>query len=387
MGLKFLASLLLLYSMNIGIVITFVPLYSQSLGADKMTVGLTVSVYAAAYTVAAPLWGKASDHLGRKLTLGMGMLGYSIVVFLFTLARDPGQLLIFRFIGGLTDSSFWTVPTALIADMYTSQELGTALGKVGTFQAIGFIAGPLLGGFLVETVGYRHAFHICSVFMFLSTLLLLLGVREKTRVAGEKSESLPKTRLKFRELMKKKFVIAYANTALYAICFGIIVSQFIVYAEGILGQGADFLVSLLVSSYYVAEALIQAPIGRLSDVIGRHRATVLAFVLCALGFFMVSSSSSLMLLLIAILIIGGGVGGLYVTVPAALMDVAPASQRGLASGFQNIAWGTGYFVGATLGGLIAGISAGAPFMLCVATSVLGVAITLYGSQTRNSANE
>ena len=94
MNLKLLSSALLLYSMNIGILITIIPLFSQELGADDMTVGFIVSIYAVAYTVAAPFWGKTSDILGRKLALGLGMLGYSVVVLLFAFARDPSQILV-----------------------------------------------------------------------------------------------------------------------------------------------------------------------------------------------------------------------------------------------------------------------------------------------------
>lgn len=69
MNLKLLSLLLLMYSVNLGVIITLIPLYSESLGADEMFVGLIVSVYAIAYTVSAPVWGKASDLLGRKLAL------------------------------------------------------------------------------------------------------------------------------------------------------------------------------------------------------------------------------------------------------------------------------------------------------------------------------
>jgi len=147
------------------------------------------------------------------------------------------------------------------------------------------------------------------------------------------------------------------------------------------------LVGLLLSSYYVSEAIIQVPAGKLSDVFGRYRIAVLGFVMCAFGFFALTFATSLVLLLISILIIGGGIGVLYVTVPAAIMDVAPSSQRGLISGFQNVAWGIGYFVGPALGGIVVSYYIGAPYLLCVIISMLGGTLTLYGSKIRNSASK
>jgi len=362
-----------MYSMNLGIIITLTPLYSESLGADKMFVGLIVSAYAIAYTVSAPVWGKTSDILGRKLALSLGMLGYSIAVFLLALAREPSQILVIRVLGGLTDSSFWTVPAALIADMYAQQERGVALGKIGTVQLAGLIVGPFLGGILREGLNnYSSIFYICSTLIFSIALLVFFGVKEKTKVSSKVKDS-SETLFEFRDIAKKGFATTYVNMAFTAIVFGVLVSQFIVHANKILGK--EYLVGLLLTSYYIAEAVIQPPAGKLSDIIGSHRATLLAYITCALGFFVLTFASSLMFLLIAVVIAGLGVGMLYVTLTVSLMDMAPSSQRGLVSGVQNIAWGVGYFVGPMVGGIAATYSVNAPYMFCAIASVVGGVLT------------
>jgi len=391
MGLKLLSSAMLLYSMNLGIIITIIPLFSRELGADKMTIGFIASVYAIAYTLGALFWGRGSDILGRKLALGLGMLGYSITIFLFTFVNDPSQIFAVRFLGGLADVSFWTVPTAFIADMYAPEEMGAALGKIGTATAIGFIIGSALVDILVEIVkviDYRGLFKICSAFIFLIALLTLFGIQEKTkpRASSRKTADSSKVMHKYGKLMEKSFVVMYINIAFFSMFFGVIISQFIIYAKDILGPGEAF-IGLLIGSYYASEAIIQVPAGKLSDVFGRYRITVLGFIICASGFFALTFATSLVLLLIPIVIIGAGIGTLYITVPAAIMDVAPTSQRGLVSGFQNIAWGIGYFVGPALGGIVVSYYIGAPYLLCVIVSMLGVVLTLYGSKIRNSTSK
>jgi len=391
MSLKLLSSAMLMYSINIGILVTIIPLFSQELGADNMTIGFIGSVYAAAYILGALFWGRGSDILGRKLALGLGMLGYSVAVFLFTFVNDPSQIFAVRFLGGLADVSFWTVPTALIADMYAPEEMGSALGKIGTATAIGFIIGSVLVDILVEmvkVVNYRGLFYICSAFIFLIALLVFIGIQEKSkpRALSRKTESSSKVWHKYGKMMKKSFVVMYVDIAFFSMLFGVIVSQFIVYAKGILGPGEAF-VGLLIGSYYASEAIIQIPAGKLSDAFGRYRIAVLGFIMCAFGFFALTFATSLVLLLIPILIIGGGIGTLYVTVPAAIMDVAPSSQRGLISGFQNIAWGIGYFVGPALGGIVVSYHIGAPYLLCMIISMLGGALTLYRSKIRNSTSK
>ena len=374
MNVKLLSLLLLMYSVNLGVIITLNPLYSESLGADKTFVGFITSAYAIAYTISAPVWGKASDLLSRKLALGLGMLGYSITVFLLALARDPSQVLVIRMLGGLTDSCFWTVPTALIADMYAPQERGIALGRIGTVQLAGLIVGPSLGGILKAGFNnYSSIFYVCSALIFCTAFLVFFGVKEEPKASRKEGKSYPETPLELRETAKKSFATAYFNMAFTSIAFGIIVSQFILHANQILGK--EYLVGLLLTSYYIAEAFIQPPAGKLSDIIGPRRATQLAYVTCALAFFILTFASSPMFLLIAIVMAGLGIGTLYVGLTVSLMDMAPSSQRGMVSGVQNIAWGVGYFVGPMVGGIVVTYSVGAPYIFCVIASVVGGIVT------------
>jgi len=363
-----------MYSVSLGIILYVIPLYSTSLGADKMFVGLITSAYAIAYTVSAPLWGKASDHLGRKLALTLGMLGYSLVAFLFAFASNPAQVFIIRLLGGLTDSSFWTVPPALIADMYAPQDRGIALGKIGTAQLAGLIAGPLLGGILIKEINYSTVFYICSAIILSTVLLVFFSVQEKKSSSLE-IESSSETGHEIRGKTKKGFTVTYVNMGFSAIAFGVLVSQFVVHANEMLGPGKEDLGGLFLTSYYVAEAFIQPPAGKLSDIIGRYRATQLAYIMCTLGFFVLTFAPSPVFLLIAVIIAGLGIGTLYVTLTVSLMDMAPSSKRGLVSGVQNIAWGVGYFVGPMVGGMVATYSVGAPYMFCAIASVAGGVLT------------
>lgn len=374
MNLKLLCLVLLIYAVSVGILGVVVPLYSYSLGADRMAVGFIISAYAIAYVAASPLWGKASDRLGRKLALGTGMLVCSIIVPLFTFVSDPELLVVIELLQGFAGASFWIVPTVLIADFYASREMGEALGKIAMFQGVGFIVGPLLGGFLVEQLNYSSVFYICSALAFSTALLVFFGLQEKPKVLNKGVKSSSKIRLKFGAITKKSLVIAYVDTVFSAMFLGVIESQFIVHASEILGK--EYLVGFLLTSYFIAETFIQPPAGRLSDIIGRHRTILLAFIMCALGFLTLIFPSSFVSLLIAVVVVGGGVGTLYVAPTALLMDVASPSQRGLISGFQNIAWGVGYFLGPMLGGVATIYSVSAPYILCIIASAIGCTLSL-----------
>jgi MFS family permease len=379
MDLKLLSFLLLVYSTNLGVIITLTPLYSESLGADEMFVGLIVSAYAIAYTVSAPVWGKASDILGRKLTISLGMFGYSISAFLLAFASSPIQVLVIRMLGGLTDSSFWTVPTALMADLYEPKERGIALGKIGTVQLAGLIVGPSLGGLLKARFSdYGSIFYICSALIFSTALLVFFGLKEEPRVASKDAQIPLETQREFGSEARKSLAVAYVNMAFTSIAFGVLVSQFIVHANAILGSGKEYLVGLLLTGYYVAEAVVQPAAGKLSDKTSPYRTTQLAYVTCALGFFILIFAQSPLSLLVAVVFAGLGVGTLYVTLTVTLMDLARSSERGFVSGVQNIAWGAGYFVGPLVGGIVAAYSVSAPYIFCaIAAAAGGLLTSLY----------
>jgi MFS family permease len=376
MDLRPLYLALIIFTMSLGILSVVIPLYSYCLGADSLAVGLIISAHAIAHILASPLWGKASDLVGRKRSLGIGMLLSSVTIPLYPFINDPGFLAVISFLRGLTDASFWIVPWALIADLYAPQEIGKVFGKVGMIQGVGFIVGPFLGGFLVGQLDYPSIFYISSASAFFTALLVFFGIHEKSRVLTRKSKGSSEIQIESGAIARKSIAIAYVDTALSGLFLGVINSHFIIHASEILRE--EYLVGFLLTSYYFAETFIQPLAGRLSDIFGRHRTILLAFIMCATGFLVLLAPSSFVSFLIAGVIIGVGVGMLYIAPTALIMDITPPSQRGLIIGFYSTVWGIGFFLGPLLGGVAAIYSVSAPYMLSTIASAMGGILALIG---------
>jgi len=375
-NLTFFCLLLFMYTSTVGMLFTAIPLYSEAIGADEVLIGFIVSSYALAYILASPLWGVASDRLGRKRMLVLGMLGHSASVFMFYFANNPLQMIVIRLIEGFFGASFWIVPTAFVADASPSEKMGEAMGKVGTFQSAGFIIGPVLGGIIIEQINYSSVFFTSSTLALLAALLVLLGVHDEPKISDKEVEDDPsKAMIGIKEMAKRNLIVTYTNYAFSAVFFGVVISQFVVNANNILGT-ESILVGFLLTGYFIVEALIQFPSGKLSDVIGRLRTILLAFCASALGFSILIFAFSFEYLLVSVVIIGVGVGTLYVTLTASLMDTAPSLKRGLISGLQNIAWGVGYFLGPFVGGIASAYSFSAPYVFCIITATVGATLTI-----------
>jgi MFS family permease len=304
------------------------------------------------------------------------MLLSSVTVPLYPFINDPRFFAVISFFRGLTDASFWIVPWALIADLYAPQEIGKVFGKVGMIQGVGFIVGPFLGGFLVGQLDYPSIFYISSASAFFTALLIFFGIHEKSRVLIRKSKSSSEIRLESGATARKSLAIAYVDTALSGLFLGVINSHFIIHANEILRE--EYLVGFLLTSYYFAETFIQPLAGRLSDIFGRHRTILLAFIMCATGFLALLAPPSFVSFLIASVIVGVGVGILYIAPSALVMDITPPSQRGLIIGFYSTVWGIGFFLGPLLGGVAAIYSVSAPYMLSTIASAMGGILALIG---------
>ena len=163
-------------------VVPFMPLYVQQLGVQDAGhaaawAGFINGASGATMALVAPLWGKLSDRLGRKIMLLRATLAAAVVVGSMGFVAAPWQLLALRLLQGMLTG---TVPaaTALVASTSPSDRAGW---RLGTLQTVIFIAagvGPALGGISADTAGIRSSFFIAAALLAVSGAMVLLGVAE-----------------------------------------------------------------------------------------------------------------------------------------------------------------------------------------------------------------
>jgi MFS family permease len=138
-------------------VFAFLPSYLREMGvaeADRLPfVGLFGSLIFVVGAPFVPLWGVWADKYSRKAVIVRSALVEAVVFACVALSREPWQLALSVLLIGLQLGNTG-VMLAGIRDVAPKHRLGTVIGVFGASGPIGFAAGPWLGGFLIDTLGF-----------------------------------------------------------------------------------------------------------------------------------------------------------------------------------------------------------------------------------------
>src|ERR1700754_2252902 len=150
---------MLLAALDSTIVATALPTIVGELGGLEHISWIT-SAYLLAQTVATPLYGKLGDLLGRKRVLQFAVVLFLIGSALCGLAQSMTMLIVFRAVQGLGAGGLIVLTQATIGDVVPPRERGRYQGIFGGVFGISSVAGPLLGGLIVEHVSWRWVFYV-----------------------------------------------------------------------------------------------------------------------------------------------------------------------------------------------------------------------------------
>src|SRR5258708_6821141 len=126
-----------------GIVIPVLPIYAETFHATVVQNGLLVAAFSFAQFLAAPLWGRVSDRVGRKPVLFVSILGTAVGFVMMGLAGSLMMLFIARIVDGAAGGNIGTAQ-AYVADISTKEERSKAMGIIGAAFGIGFMFGPAI---------------------------------------------------------------------------------------------------------------------------------------------------------------------------------------------------------------------------------------------------
>jgi EmrB/QacA subfamily drug resistance transporter len=154
-----LMTALLLAALDQTIVATALPTIVGDLGGLS-SLSWVVTAYLLSSTVSIPLYGKVSDLYGRKRVFQFAIVLFLVGSVASGLAQTMGQLIGSRAIQGAGAGGLLALTQTIIGDIVSPRERGKYIGYVGAVFGVASVAGPLLGGYFVDVLGWRWVFYV-----------------------------------------------------------------------------------------------------------------------------------------------------------------------------------------------------------------------------------
>ncbi|MGO4301550.1 DHA2 family efflux MFS transporter permease subunit [Leifsonia sp. RAF41] len=157
------------------VVTVALPAIGRELGGGLAAQQWVVDAYLLTLGSVILLAGSLSDLFGRKRVLFWGLVGFAVASALCALAPTAGVLIVARGLQGVAGALLVPSSLALILSTFSGAQQARAIGTWTAITSVASIAGPVLGGVLVDTLSWRWVFGI-NLLPIAVTLLLLRGL-------------------------------------------------------------------------------------------------------------------------------------------------------------------------------------------------------------------
>ncbi len=189
MNNKLLFSIILIVFIDLlgfSLILPLLPYYAETFKASEFVTGLLVAAYAAAQLIGAPVLGRLSDRFGRRPLLLASIFGTFVGFILLGVANTLWMLFAARIIDGFTGGNL-SIAQAYIADVTDAKNRSKGLGMIGAAFGLGFIIGPVTGGFLSQW-GYAVPAFVAAAMSLINLALIYFWLPES--LTAEKRASM-----------------------------------------------------------------------------------------------------------------------------------------------------------------------------------------------------
>lgn len=327
--------------LGFGILIPILPSFAvKELGVDEAAIGIAIAAYSFIQFLFNPILGKYSDKHGRKpvivACLFINAIGY--VIFAFT--HSYIMLLFSRIIAGIGGSSI-AVAQAYIADVTTKETRSKGMGLIGSAFGLGFVFGPLIGGFLAE-YGYMITGLVAGGFSIAAFIVSMIFLPESLKKSEATTDESILTRRKLLDIAALKKVFSEPSRAIFIVLFFVLIFSFAniygtfallgiqVYGLTDLQNGYLFGITGLVS------AIVQGGlIGHIDKMMTKKNILKVSSLIISIGLGLIPYGGNFLGLALISGFLSIGTGMLQPTLLSLISDVTPDHEQGVTLGVNQ----------------------------------------------------
>lgn len=302
----------------------------------------------AAFVAFAAVWGAVSDTLGRRTPLVvLGAIGgagsYLLLPVLASIGASFEAVLLFRVAGGAFTIGAFSLSITMLMDL--SGGHGRNMGAAGIAIGLGAAIGSVVGGQLASVDPFAPVY--AGVGALIVAGVTAATVTDRAPSGGLALMSVLET-LRDRPALR----IPYAFGFIDRLTAGFFSLVGVYYFSDVFGLDAAG-VGIALASFFLPFALLQYPLGSLSDRIGRFVPVVVGSI-CYGAAIIAVGLAPIVEVAIALMVVVGICGALVAPATMALVtDTVPPGERGVAMGGFNVFGSLGFLAGFLIGGSVA----------------------------------
>lgn len=338
------------------LLLPLVPLYATRFGADAFAVGILIASFAFAQMVAAPLWGRLSDRVGRRpVILGAQALSASAFVT-FAYAETVWMLLVCRLLQGAGGGTT-SVLAAYVSDSVGPEERAKGLGWLTACTSAGVMIGPAIGSLAISAGwGLESPGLIAAVLCVLNIAFAWRWLPESSSGSGR---AQPRERRPIRHQILN--VLGHPSVPVNSVIW--------IYTAGMMAFFAMNAVMALfladrfgihegnIGWFYVAVGLVSvimraSVLGVLVRRFGEVRVLRMGAFLLALGMCAVPAATTPAKFLLAVILVPSGTALLFPSTTSLVSRYAYPREMGQTLGVQQAFGGMSRLLGPVWGGAV-----------------------------------
>lgn len=173
------------------IVNTALPALSQELHIDMQQSQWLITAFVMALSAFMVSAGRLADLFGRRRLMLLAMLLFGVASLAAGLSHSLAALVFWRVVQGLSCAVLYTASTAIVGDAFDESRRGRAIGLLFSANGLGLAIGPVAGGLLVATLGWRWVFLLNVPLIAIGLLLCWQHVRESAPADTSQRLDLP----------------------------------------------------------------------------------------------------------------------------------------------------------------------------------------------------